>query len=267
MSLSMTGAGMMDCKKALIESEGDVEKAIEILRKKGQKVAANRADREATEGIVLAKADDDHRYGVIVMVNSETDFVAKSESFVNFTQNLADIALSNKPSSLEGLKSLKMDSHTVEENLTDLVGKIGEKLEISGFEAIEAAHVSAYNHLGNKLATLVGLNKKVEDAEEIARNVAMQVAAMNPVAIDKEHVEEAIIEKEKEIGREQARQEGKPDNILDRIAEGKLNKFFKENTLLNQDYVKDSSKTVKQYLGEKDKELTVVDFRRLRLGV
>lgn len=262
----MTGAGMMDCKNALVESEGDFEKAIEILRKKGQKVAAKRADREATEGVVLSKTDSDNKYGVIVMVNSETDFVAKSDDFVNFAKAVTDLAVEKKPASLDELKSQDMNGRTVEDNLTDLVGKIGEKLELSGFEAFEAAHVSAYNHLGNKLATIVGLNKAVDGAEEIAHNLAMQAAAMNPVAIDKDGVSQDIIEKEMEIGRDQARQEGKPENIVDRIAEGKLNKFFKENTLLNQDYIKDGSKTVRQYLADTDKELTVSAFSRLQLG-
>jgi elongation factor Ts len=263
----MTGAGMMDCKKALQESEGDFEKAIEILRKKGQKVAAKRADKEATEGMIIAKTNDQGNFGIVVMVNSETDFVAKSDDFVKYVKSVADIALAEKPKSLDELKKLDLNGRTVEDGLTDLIGKIGEKMEMPRYEYVESEVVSAYNHQGNKLATLVGLNKSgVEDADRLAHEVAMQVAAMNPVAIDKDDVSQEIIDKEIEIGKEQARQEGKPEQILEKIAMGKLNKFFKENTLLNQDFIRDSKQSVGQYLKGYDKDLTVSSFKRLMLG-
>jgi elongation factor Ts len=262
----ITGAGMMDCKAALIESDGDTEKAIEILRKKGQKVAAKRADREASEGIILAKTNDTHDFGAMVTVNSETDFVAKSDDFVNFAKAVLDLSVVKKPADLSTLKALDLNGRTVEQNLMDLVGKIGEKLEISGYFTVNAALVSAYNHLGNKLATLVGLNKKSEESEEAAHNVAMQVAAMSPVAVDKDDVDPETVRKEVEIGMEQARLEGKPDNMLEKIAVGKLNKFYQENTLLNQEYVKDNTKTIRQYLQGIDKDLTVAAFVRQKLG-
>lgn len=262
----MTGAGMMDCKQALTESEGDFDKAIEILRKKGQKVAAKRADREATEGIILAKTNAGKTFGALIVVNSETDFVAKSADFVNYAQAVLDLAVEKKPASLYELKTLNLNGRTVEENLMDLVGKIGEKLELSVYETVQAATVSAYNHLGNKLATLVGLNKSGSNFEEVAHDLAMQVAAMNPIAIDKDDVNPAIIEKEIEIGKEQARNEGKPEAMLEKIALGKLNKFYQENTLLNQAFVKEHNLTIRQYLQNIDKELTVTAFRRQKLG-
>ncbi len=263
----ITGAGMMDCKAALTESEGDFDKAIEILRKKGQKVAAKRADREATEGIILAKTSADHDFGALVVVNSETDFVAKSDDFVNYAKAVIDLAVAKKPATLDELKALDLNGRTVGENLMDLVGKIGEKLEVSAYETVNAAHVSAYNHLGNKLATLVGLNKAgITGLEEAAHNVAMQVAAMNPIAIDRDDVDAVTVEKEIEIGKEQARQEGKPEAMLEKIAMGKLNKFYQENTLLNQEFIKDNSKNIRSYLQGIDKDLTVAAFRRQKLG-
>jgi len=262
----MTGAGMMDCKQALTESEGDFEKAIEILRKKGQKVAAKRADREATEGIILAKTNTEKTFGALIVVNSETDFVAKSADFINYSRAVIDLAVENKPASLDELKVLNLNGRSVEENLMDLVGKIGEKLELSAYSTVQAANVSAYNHLGNKLATLVGLNKSGEKIEEVAHDLAMQVAAMAPIAIDKDDVSQAIIEKEIEIGKEQARNEGKPEAMLEKIALGKLNKFYQESTLLNQVFVKDHNLTIRQYLQGLDKELTVVSFKRHKLG-
>jgi elongation factor Ts len=262
----MTGAGMMDCKQALTESEGDFEIAIEILRKKGQKVAAKRADRAATEGIIIAKTNADKTFGALIVVNSETDFVAKSADFVNYAKAVLDLAVDKKPASLEALKALSLNGRTVEENLMDLVGKIGEKLELSAYETVQAATVSGYNHLGNKLATLVGLSKNGEKIEEVAHDLAMQVAAMAPIAIDKDDVSPAVIEKEIEIGKEQARNEGKPEAMLEKIALGKLNKFYQESTLLNQAYVKDHNNTIRQYLQSVDKDLTVVAFKRQKLG-
>ncbi len=264
----ITGAGMMDCKAALIEAEGDNEKAIEILRKKGQKVAAKRADREATEGIILAKTNGAKDFGALIVVNSETDFVAKSNDFINYANAVIDVAVAKKPASMEELNALNLNGRTVIENLTDLVGKIGEKLELSGYYTVRGEHVSEYNHLGNKLATLVGLNKKsIPGLEEAAHNVAMQIAAMSPVAIDKDDVDPATIQKEIEIGMEQARREGKPENMIEKIAVGKLNKFYQENTLLNQEYIKDNSKNIRQYLQGIDKDLTVTAFCRQKLGV
>lgn len=263
----ITGAGMMDCKAALIESDGDTEKAIEILRKKGQKVAAKRADREATEGIILAKTNDTNDFGALIKVNSETDFVAKSDDFINFAKATIDLAVAQKPATIEELKAANLNGRTVEQNLMDLVGKIGEKLELSGYYTINAAWVSAYNHLGNKLATLVGMSKKgTESIVEAAHNVAMQIAAMSPIAIDKDDVDKSVIEKEIEIGMEQARNEGKPENMLEKIAVGKLNKFYTESTLLNQEFIKDNSKNIRQYLQGIDKDLTVTAFCRQKLG-
>lgn len=262
----MTGAGMMDCKHALVESDGDFEKAVEILRKKGQKVAAKRADREASEGMVIAKTDDGASFGTVVMVNSETDFVGKSEDFVNYAKAVSELATARKPKSLDELKGMDMNGRTVEENLTDLIGKTGEKLQIGAYECIEAPYVSAYNHLGNRLATLVGMSMKVGGVEDVAHDLAMQVAAMSPIAIDKDDVDTKVVEKELEIGMEQARQEGKPENMLERIAQGKLNKFYQESTLLNQAFIKDSSKNVRTYVQGLNKDLSVTAFHRVKLG-
>ncbi|HYW94876.1 MAG TPA: translation elongation factor Ts [Bacteroidales bacterium] len=258
----VTGAGMMDCKKALQETDGDFDKAIELIRKKGQAVANKRADREATEGAVLAKVEGNK--GAIVALNCETDFVAKNQDFIDFTSKILDIAFENLPADTDALKALKMDDETVEEKVVEQVGIIGEKIEIGFYDKIEAGAVVSYIHPGNKLATLVGFNKEPET--QVGKDVAMQVAAMAPVAVDKENVPADIIEKEKEIGREQARNEGKPENILDKIAEGKVNKFFKDSTLLNQDFTKDSKKSVRQYLKEADPELKVTGFIRYTLA-
>jgi elongation factor Ts len=256
----MTGAGMMDCKHALEESNGNYEQAVEIIRKRGQLVASKRADKEAMEGVAIAKTNANATLGAMIVLNCETDFVAKNDKFMSFVQEILDIAVNNKPADLEALKNLRMGGHTVAERVTEQVGIIGEKLSLSYYAKIEATQVVPYIHTGNKLATLVGLNKVVDI--KVGKDVAMQVAAMSPVAIDKSDVPAEIIEKEKEIGREQARNEGKPENMLDKIAEGKLNKFFKESTLLNQEFTKDSSKTVRQYLQGVDKDLTVTAFIR-----
>jgi elongation factor Ts len=264
----ITGAGMMDCKAALIESDGDNEKAIEILRKKGQKIAAKRADREATEGIILAKTNESKDFGALIVLNSETDFVAKSNDFINFAKAVLDLAVEKKPASMEELTALNLNGRTVADNLTDLVGKIGEKLELSGYYTVRAELVSGYNHLGNKLATLVGLNKKgIPGIDEAAHDVAMQIAAMSPIAIDKDDVDAVTIQKEIEIGMEQARRDGKAENMLEKIAVGKLNKFYQENTLLNQEFIKDNTKNIRLYLQGFDNELTVTAFSRQKLGV
>ena len=259
-----TGAGMMDCKKALQEADGNFEKAIEIIRKKGQAVANKRADREASEGVVLAGLNNNKTLGAMIVLNCETDFVAKNENYIGFAQQILEKALEANPAGLESLLQTQLDDKVVSEKIVEQIGIIGEKLELAYFDKIAAAQVVAYIHPGNKLATLVGFNKTT--TEQVAKDVAMQVAAMNPVAVDKDNVSKETIEKEMEIGREQARREGKPENILDKIAEGKLNKFFKESTLLNQEFTKDNKKTIRQYLQENDKELTVTSFLRYTLN-
>ena len=260
-----TGAGMMDCKNALVEADGDFEKAIDLLRKKGQKIAAKREGRDAKEGLVIAKTSNEGKKGVLIVLNCETDFVAKNEEFIQFTNSIIELAIEKNPASIDNLKALPLNGTSVEEGITGLIGKIGEKIELSQYEVIESAKVVAYNHHGNRLATLVGLNNESVD-DQIGKDIAMQVAAMNPVAIDKDDIDPEIVERELEIGKEQAKQEGKPENILEKIALGKLNKFYKENTLLNQNYIKDNKKTIRQFLSEADKDLTVTFFKRCALG-
>lgn len=262
----MTGAGMMDCKQALVESDGDFEKAIDYLRKKGQKVANKRADKEANEGIVMASTNDDHTFGIVARINCETDFVAKNAEFVELAKTFQAKALAAQITTKEEALKLDINGRNLEENLTELVGKTGEKMELSGYEAIKASVVAAYNHMGNRLATLVAFNKTTENGPELAREIAMQVAAMSPVAVNPESVDQETIKRELEIGMEQARAEGKPENMVEKIAQGKLNKFFKESTLLNQEFIRDTKKTVSQYLTGFDKDLTVTAFKRLQLG-
>jgi elongation factor Ts len=262
----VTLAGMMDCKKALEESEGNFEKAIEIIRKKGQAVANKRADKEASEGVVLSKTTSDCKLGAILVLNSETDFVAKNADFLALANKILDVALAKNPATLEDLKSLPMDGGKVGDKVTEYVGIIGEKLDLSYFEKIEAAHVQAYIHPGNRLATLVGFTKSGVDVQ-VYKDIAMQIAAMNPVAVDKDFVPESVIAQEIEIGKEQARRDGKPEEMLEKIAQGKLVKFFKESTLLNQDFVKDTKMTIKQYLHSVNKELTVTGFKRFTLNL
>ncbi|HAW51367.1 MAG TPA: elongation factor Ts [Flavobacteriales bacterium] len=261
-----TGAGMMDCKSALVEANGDFEKAIDILRKKGQKVAAKRGDRDANEGLVLAKSVDG-KNGFMIVLNCETDFVAKNEDFGNFANTILNIAIEKKPSSLEELKSLNYNggSITIADKIIEEVGKIGEKIDLSAYEKVEASKVVAYNHPGNKLASMVGFNSE-SASEEMGKEVAMQVAAMNPVSIDKDDVSKDIIEREIEIGKEQAKLDGKPEAMLEKIALGKLNKFYQENTLMNQQFIKDSKKTVAQHIQSADKGLKVTAFKRIALG-
>jgi elongation factor Ts len=262
----VTLAGMMDCKKALEESEGNFEKAIEIIRKKGQAVANKRADKEASEGVVLSGVSSNGKTGAIIVLNSETDFVAKNADFLALANKILDVALAKNPSNLEELKSLPMDGGKVGDKVIEYVGIIGEKLDLSYFEKIEAAHVQAYIHPGNRLATLVGFTKSGVDVQ-VYKDVAMQIAAMNPVAVDKDFVSETIIAQEIEIGKDQARRDGKPEEMLEKIAQGKLNKFFRENTLLNQDFVKDNKMTIKQYLQSVNKDLTVTGFKRFTLNL
>ncbi len=261
----MTGAGMMDCKKALTEADGNFDKAIEIIRKKGQAVANKRADRDATEGVVLAKVSEDGKNGVVVVLNCETDFVAKNESFVDITKSILDVAVENLPADLDTLKALELNGSSIKDLVIEQVGVIGEKLELSFYGKISAETVVAYIHQGNKLATLVGFNKGGFDVQA-GRDVAMQVAAMNPVAVSRDAVAATVVEKELEIGREMARNEGKPEAMLDKIAQGRLNKFFKESVLLEQAFVKDNKMTIATHLKGVDKDLTVTEFIRFSLN-
>lgn len=262
-----TGAGLMDCKKALTETNGDMEAAIDLLRKKGQKVSALRAGKEAPEGVVIAKTAADHKSGVVVKISSETDFVAKNAEFVAFAEAIAELALTKLPNSLEDLLALPFQGLTVGEKVTELVGKINENIQVTSYEKLTGASVVAYNHMGNKIGVLVLLNKPAsEPIEAIGRDVAMQVAAMNPVAIDKTKVDAELIEREIAIGKEQALAEGKPESMVEKIAYGKLEKFYKENTLISQQFVKDNSKNVEQALKAVDKELEALDFKRVALG-
>jgi elongation factor Ts len=260
----MTGAGMMDCKKALMEANGDFEAAIDFLRKKGQKVAVNRSDRDAKEGVVLAKTTADGTRGVMVCLNCETDFVAKTDDFINFTNQITDLALNEKPANIDALKALPMNGLPVSDRLFDMIGKIGEKIDISRFEVVEAPAVIVYNHPGNKLASMVGFNTVA--GASVGKDVAMQIAAMAPVAVDKDDVDATMVAREIEIGKEQAREEGKPEEMLEKIAMGKLAKFYKENTLLNQSFVKEDSITIRQLLEKTEKGLTVTAFKRIKLG-
>ena len=257
-----TGAGMMDCKKALVEAEGDFDKAVENLRKKGQKVAANRADRDSSEGAVLAKVNEEKTAGVIVSLNCETDFVAKNDSYLKLANALTDLALHFE--TLEYFLSADFEGITVAEKLTEQTGVIGEKIEIGGFKTLKAPFVGSYIHAGNKIATLVGLSGSINDAEEVSKNVAMQVAAMNPIALNEEGVDATVIEKEIEIAKEQLRQEGKPEAMLDNIVKGKINRFYKDNTLVNQDYIKDNKVSVAAYVKSAG-DVIVTGFERVAL--
>ena len=262
----MTGAGMMDCKKALEEAAGDFEKAQEIIRKRGQAIANKRADREATEGVVLAKVTTDGKTGMMITLNCETDFVAKNADFIALGYTVLDAAIASKPANLDALKEATVGGKKVTDLIMEKSGITGEKFELTYFEKIEAPMVQAYIHPGNKLATLVGFSKAGIDIQ-VYKDVAMQVAAMNPVSVDKDDVPEKILAQELEIGREQARREGKPEEMLEKIAQGKLNKFFKESTLMNQEFVKDNKMTIRQYLESKDKGLKATGFLRYTLNV
>ncbi len=261
-----TLAGMMDCKKALEEANGDFDKAVEIIRKKGQAVANKRADKEATEGVVISKVSEDGRTGALIVLNSETDFVAKNADFIALADKILDLAVEKKPATLDELKALPFEGAKVEEKVVEYIGIIGEKLDLSNYEKVEAPYVQAYVHPGNRLATIVGFTKEGLDVQ-VYKDVAMQVAAMNPVAVDKDMVPESVVAQEIEIGKEQARRDGKPEDMLDKIAQGKLSKFFKESTLLNQEFVKDNKMTVKQYMQSANKDLTVTEFKRYTLNL
>jgi elongation factor Ts len=260
-----TGSGMMDCKNALTEANGDFEAAIDILRKKGQKIAANRQDREAKEGYVFGKTTADHKQGFIVAVCCETDFVAKNNDFIKYGESILDVAMANNAKSIDEVKALKLGDRTVGDTLIDQMGKIGEKIDLVDYQNVNAEKVIIYNHPGNKLTSLVGFNTGA-GIDESGRDVAMQVAAMAPVAIDKEDVDPRLIEREMEIAKEQIRAEGKPENMVDKIAQGKINKFYVEYTLLNQQFIKDEKKTVKQMLEGIDKNLKVTAMKRVKLG-
>ncbi len=263
----MTGAGMMDCKKALTEADGDFDKAVELLRKKGQKVSASRADRETSEGVVFTKTNSDNTEGILVAFTCETDFVAKNEEFVALGESITDIAFDKKPSSVDELKGMELGGLTIAEKIIEMTGKIGEKLEITAMEIVSGEAVVPYTHSNKKLGVLVTLaNVNGTDVIEAGKDVAMQIAAMNPVAVDKDGVDPSVVEKEIEIGKDQARQEGKPENIIEKIAMGKLNKFFSENTLLSQKFVKDNSVSISQYLDGVSKGLTVSDFKRVAIN-
>lgn len=260
----ITGAGMMDCKKALVEANGDTEKAIEILRKKGQKVAANRADRESSEGAAIAKVNTANTSGVVISLNCETDFVAKNDSFVALANELADLALGCDTK--KAFLAADFKGISVQDKLIEQTGVIGEKIEIGGFEKLSAPFVGSYIHAGNRIATLVGLSAAVKGADVVSKDVAMQVAAMNPVALNEAGVDQSIIDKEIEIAKDQLRQEGKPEAMLDNIAKGKLKRFFKDNTLVNQDFIKDNKSSVDQYVKSVDSSLEISGFKRVALG-
>jgi len=263
-----TGAGMMDCKKALVEAEGDFDKAIDVLRKQGQKVAAKRGDRDANEGLILAKTTADGKKAVMVVVNCETDFVAQNADFNAFATTILDAAIANSPASLDALKALNFTGGalTIAEKIIEQTGVIGEKIDVSGYEVVEAESTIAYNHPGNRLASIVALNKTGDAVTDAGKQVAMQIAAMDPIALDESSVDKSVIEKEMALGREMALAEGKPEAILDKIAEGKVKRFLKDNTLLNQMSLKDNKKTVAQALNEIESGLTVTDFKRIMLS-
>ncbi len=261
----VTGAGMMDCKGALADADGNFERAVEIIREKGKLVANKRADRDAAEGVVLAKVTEDKKTGAMVVLNCETDFVAKNENFVAFANSILSKALENNADSLEAVKALTLDGRTIEAQVTEQTGVIGEKIELSYFAKINAETVVGYIHPGNKLATLVGFNKAGVDVQ-VTKDVAMQVAAMAPVAVDKDSVSQEVIEKELAIAKEKFRLEGKPEAMLDKIAQGALQKFFQDSTLLNQVYVKDGKITIREFLAQNDKGLTVTAFDRYTLN-
>lgn len=260
-----TGAGMMDCKKALTEAGGDFEKAVDILRKKGQKLSIKRADRDAKEGVVVAIVNDARTKGVVLRLSCETDFVAKNEEFINLVKNFAGIALKNFPDSKEKLLALPYDGITIGEKVMEQLGVIGEKIELADYQRLEAPLVAPYIHMGYKAGVLVGLNK-TGNFFDAGRDVAMQVAAMKPIAVDKDDVDASVVEKEIEIGKEVAKQEGKPEEMLEKIAVGKLQKFFKESTLLNQAFVKENKQSVGEFLKSLDKDLTVTSFKHVTLG-
>ncbi len=258
----MSGAGMMDCKNALTEAEGDFDKAMEIIRKKGQAVAAKRSDREASEGCVLAKSVDG--YAAIIALKCETDFVAKNADFVGLTTEILDLAIANKSADIEAVKALALGNGTVENAVTDRSGITGEKMELDGYGVVEGATTAVYIHPGNKLAVAVAFNQDVD--AQVGREVAMQIAAMNPVSVSAADVPAEILEREKTVAAEKAREEGKPENMIEKIAMGRIAKFYKEACLLEQEYIKDGKLTVAQFLDKASSGLTVIAFKRFTLN-
>lgn len=263
---TITGAGMMDCKKALTETNGDFEAAIDWLRKRGQKVSEKRADREVKEGVVLATVSNDKTYGTIVSLGCETDFVAKNEDYVKFAKSISDLAMQHKPANKEALLALQIDGMNLSEKIAEQIGKIGEKIELVDYALINGETVIAYNHSNGKVGVLVAMNKKGDAIEGTGKDITMQIAAMNPVAIDKSDVPEDVKQREMEIGKEQARAEGKPEAMLEKIAMGKLEAYYKDATLLNQKFVKDNTKSIRDVLAATDKELSITAFKRVALG-
>ncbi|MDR9400836.1 MAG: translation elongation factor Ts [Psychroflexus sp.] len=260
---TQTGAGMMDCKKALTETDGDFEKAIEVLRKKGQKVAAKRADRESTEGVTIARVSDDHKKGIVISLNCETDFVAKNDDFVKLATELADLAL--QVNTKDELMSSSFGEISVSDKLTEQTGVIGEKLEIGDYRVLNAEYVGHYIHANNKIAVVAGLSKAIDDAAEAAKEVAMQAAAMNPLALNEHEIPKDVVEKEIEIAKDTLRKEGKPEAMLDKIAEGKLKRYFKDNTLVNMAYIKDNKQTLTDFIKSYDKDIEITGFERVSL--
>jgi elongation factor Ts len=260
----LTGAGMMDCKNALTESEGNIEKAIEIIRKKGQAVAMKRSDRETSEGVVVVKISNDNRQAAMIALACETDFVAKTDGFIQLANTIGEVAIASKPANLDALKQIKVNNLTITELILDKVASTGEKTDVVYYELVSAEQIVSYIHQGSKIGVIVGFNKMISDIQ-IGKDIAMQIAAMNPIAIDKSDVSPQMVEKEIEIGKEQARTEGKPEAMLEKIAMGKLNKFYNDSTLLNQEFIKDNKSTVRQYLQSKDKELAISIFKRCSL--
>ena len=262
-----TGAGMMDCKKALVETDGDFEAAVDVLRKKGQKVAAKRGENETKEGLIFAQSTEDGKSGIVLALSCETDFVAKNSDFQDFVQSLVDVAMAKMPNNVDELMALPYnDKLSVSEKITEQIGVIGEKLVISGYEKVNADRVVGYNHPGNQLATIVGLNSASDAAADAGKQVAMQVAAMNPIALNKDGIDQQTIDRELEVGKDLAIQEGKPAEMAEKIAQGRLGKFFKENTLLSQPFVRDNKQTVEQFLSGSESGLTVTEFKRLSLS-
>lgn len=262
-----TGSGMMDCKKALVEAEGDFQKAIDILRKKGQKVSVARSNRETSEGLVLCKLNSDESQASILSFTCETDFVAKNKDFQSLAQDIMEVAFENNLESIDEVLASEINGSTIEQLIVEMVGKIGEKIKISDFQIMSGEKIVPYIHAGSKLGVLVSLNNTTNtDYVTAGKDIAMQIAAMNPIALDRDQVNQSVVEKEIEIGKEQARKEGKPDQIIEKIAQGKLQKFFKENTLLSQSFVKDNSLTIKSYLATFSPELSIESFIRISIG-
>ena len=261
-----TGAGMMDCKNALVEANGDFELAIDVLRKKGQKVASKRSDRSASEGVVLSGTSEDKKFGAIVSVNCETDFVAKNEDFVAFANDVLSIALTNKVNTKEDLETLSIDGVSIKEKLLEKTGVIGEKIEIGFYDFLNSDYVACYIHHGNRLASLVSLNISNDDYFQLGRDLCMQVAAMNPMGLSDKDISKEILERELDIAKESARKEGKPEQMIEKIAMGRLGKFFKENTLIKQAFIKDGKKSIEQHVKEINSDLNILGFKRFGLG-